>query len=79
MGVYRCKYIHNDFLRSEACIYVSLLVMCKFKSSLLQRFTGTDEGPVTQYPAASSQRQDAYLGLVVSQVRKLPALLTEGD
>jgi len=23
--------------------------MCKFKSALLQRFTGTDEGPVTQY------------------------------
>jgi len=26
----------------------SLLVMRKFKSALLQRFTGTDEGPVTQ-------------------------------
>ena len=28
----------------------SLFVMRKFKSALLQRFTGTDEGPVTQYP-----------------------------
>ena len=27
----------------------SLLVMRKFKSALLQRFTGTDEGPLTQY------------------------------
>jgi len=27
----------------------SLSVMLKFKSALLQRFTGTDEGPVTQY------------------------------
>jgi len=27
----------------------SLSVMCKFKSALLNRFAGTDEGPVTQY------------------------------
>jgi len=27
----------------------SLSVMRKFKLALLQRFTGTDEGPVTQY------------------------------
>jgi len=31
-----------------------LLVMRKFKSALLQRFTGTDEGPVTQYFSAAS-------------------------
>jgi len=34
---------------------------------------------VRAHQSSHHQRQDAYLAIVVPEVRKLPALLTEGD